>query len=92
MVYRIVISLAHSLNERRRRKEKLTQTSSIHQPKIADLVYSASVNELPFKISTVSTTEIPRLSLPSNNHHSKTNGQRLYSEASILNNLPPGVL
>jgi hypothetical protein len=43
-------------------KEK--RTSSMHHPRRAALRYSSSVSEVPFKISTVSTTEIPRLSLP----------------------------
>lgn len=41
-----------------------TRTSSTHHPRRAAWRYSVSLSELPSMISTVSTTDMPRLSLP----------------------------
>jgi hypothetical protein len=40
------------------------RTNSTHQPSTADLKYSSSVSGRPLRISTESTTDSPRLSLP----------------------------
>lgn len=40
------------------------QTSSMHHPRTAAFVYSSSVSGRRFKISTVSTTDMPRFNLP----------------------------
>ena len=45
-------------------KPETLRTSSTHHPNTAALKYSSSVNARPLRISTESTTERPRLSLP----------------------------
>lgn len=55
------------------RRGKVGRTSSMHHPRMAARLYSSSVRLLPLRISTVSTTEMPRLSLPAR----RAQGQRV---------------
>lgn len=67
----------------------------MHQPRMAARLYSSSVRGEPLRISTVSTTEMPRLSLPA---HAHAKGQLRSAQLRpprlrpSVEGSPPGVL